>query len=74
MLELKMASSTTPLILRIVSASVAIANRAGNIIREIMKKGELGIVEKVISIFFIIVRVSLLKSSSFFADLRGGQL
>lgn len=39
-------ATKVPLVLRIVSASVAVANRAGNIIREIMKKGELGIVEK----------------------------
>lgn len=31
---------------RLMSASVAIANHAGNIIREIMRKGNLGIVEK----------------------------
>lgn len=35
-----------PLIQRIVSSSVAVANKAGTIIRDIMKKGELGIVEK----------------------------
>jgi len=38
--------ASTPLITRIVASSVAVANRAGNIIRDIMKKGELGIVEK----------------------------
>lgn len=32
--------------LRLISASVAVANHAGNIIREIMKKGNLGIVDK----------------------------
>lgn len=37
---------SNPLISRIVAASVTVANRAGNIIREIMKKGELGIVSK----------------------------
>ncbi|XP_014673858.1 PREDICTED: 3'(2'),5'-bisphosphate nucleotidase 1-like [Priapulus caudatus] len=35
-----------PLLMRLVSASVAVADRAGVIIRDIMKKGELGIVEK----------------------------
>lgn len=33
--------------LRLMSASVAIANHAGVIIRDIMKKGNLGIVDKV---------------------------
>ena len=41
------ASSATPLIVRLVSASVAIANRAGSIIRKIMKDGSLNIVQKV---------------------------
>ncbi|XP_033625447.1 3'(2'),5'-bisphosphate nucleotidase 1-like [Asterias rubens] len=40
------ASSATPLIVRLVSASVAIANRAGSIIRKIMKDGSLNIVQK----------------------------
>lgn len=40
------ASSTSPLIIRLVSASVAIANRAGSIIRKIMKDGSLNIVQK----------------------------
>ncbi|XP_068210787.1 3'(2'),5'-bisphosphate nucleotidase 1 isoform X1 [Palaemon carinicauda] len=35
-----------PVLSRLVSSSVAIANHAGGIIREILKKGELGIVEK----------------------------
>lgn len=34
------------LILRIVAAAVAVADRSGDIIREIMSKGDLGIVEK----------------------------
>lgn len=33
--------------LRLMSASVAVANHAGNIVRDIMKKGNLGIVDKV---------------------------
>lgn len=39
-------SQSTPLLSRLVSSSVAIANQAGTIIRDVMKKGELGIVEK----------------------------
>ena len=35
-----------PLILRLVAASVSISHRAGRIIRDIMKKGELGVVVK----------------------------
>lgn len=41
-----MAAQGAPLLARVVGYSVAIANNAGKIIREIMKKGELGIVEK----------------------------
>ena len=41
------ASSASPLIVRLLSASVAIANRAGSIIRKIMKDGSLNIVQKV---------------------------
>ena len=40
-------ATSAPVLLRLVSSSVAIANRAGRIIRDIMSKGELGIVEKV---------------------------
>ena len=38
---------SAPLMLRVLSASVAAANRAGNIIREIMSTGKLGVVDKV---------------------------
>ena len=44
-------ATSAPVLLRLVSSSVAIANRAGRIIRDIMSKGELGIVEKVGSAF-----------------------
>ncbi|KAL5008577.1 hypothetical protein ScPMuIL_014158 [Solemya velum] len=40
------ASTNIPLIMRIVSASIPVSTRAGRIIRDILKKGELGIVEK----------------------------
>ncbi|XP_076464685.1 3'(2'),5'-bisphosphate nucleotidase 1-like [Babylonia areolata] len=39
-------ASTPPLLMRILAASVTVSNRAATIIRDIMKKGELGIVEK----------------------------
>lgn len=39
--------SSAPLAMRIMASSIAIANRAGKIIRDIMNTGELGIVEKV---------------------------
>ena len=42
-------SASTPLLSRVVGYSVAIANNAGKIIKDIMKKGELGIVEKEVS-------------------------
>ena len=40
-------ASTIPVVSRLVAASVCISHRAGRIIRDIMKKGELGIIEKV---------------------------
>lgn len=43
---MSVAAPGAPLLARVVGYSVAIANNAGKIIREIMKKGELGIVEK----------------------------
>jgi len=39
-------SSSTPVVLRVLASSVKIADRAGQIIRDIMSKGQLGIVEK----------------------------
>ncbi len=41
------ASLNTPLILRLVSCSVAAANKAGNIIRNVLQNGDLGVVDKV---------------------------
>jgi 3'(2'), 5'-bisphosphate nucleotidase len=40
-------AQSAPLILRLVASSITAVNRAGNIIRDIMSKGDLGIVEKV---------------------------
>lgn len=40
-------ASTYPVLLRLISSSISIANHAGNIIRDVMAKGELGIVHKV---------------------------
>ena len=39
--------SSTSLMIRLISASVCAANKSGAIIREILKTGELGIVQKV---------------------------
>jgi hypothetical protein len=39
-------AETVPLLMRIVSSSVAVSYRAANIAREILSKGDLGIVEK----------------------------
>jgi len=41
-----MAGSTLPLVTRVMASSVAIADRAGDIVRAIWSKGDLGIVEK----------------------------
>nr|XP_045616281.1 3'(2'),5'-bisphosphate nucleotidase 1-like [Procambarus clarkii]XP_045616282.1 3'(2'),5'-bisphosphate nucleotidase 1-like [Procambarus clarkii]XP_045616283.1 3'(2'),5'-bisphosphate nucleotidase 1-like [Procambarus clarkii]XP_045616284.1 3'(2'),5'-bisphosphate nucleotidase 1-like [Procambarus clarkii]XP_045616285.1 3'(2'),5'-bisphosphate nucleotidase 1-like [Procambarus clarkii]XP_045616287.1 3'(2'),5'-bisphosphate nucleotidase 1-like [Procambarus clarkii]XP_045616288.1 3'(2'),5'-bisphospha len=43
---MSLASQSSPLLSKIVSSSVVFANHAGKIIRDIMKKGELGIVQK----------------------------
>lgn len=43
----RMASSSGPVVLRLISASVSVANQAGKIIRDVMKRGDLGIVDKV---------------------------
>lgn len=40
-------AQNAPLILRLLASSVTAANRAGKIIRDIMTRGDLGIVEKV---------------------------
>ncbi|XP_055616639.1 3'(2'),5'-bisphosphate nucleotidase 1 [Toxorhynchites rutilus septentrionalis] len=39
-------TSTAPLVMRIMASSIQIAGRAGRIIRDVMSKGDLGIVEK----------------------------
>ncbi|KAJ2953352.1 hypothetical protein O0L34_g942 [Tuta absoluta] len=39
-------SATVPLIVRVLASSVSVAGRAGKIVRDVMSKGELGIVEK----------------------------
>lgn len=40
-------ANTAPLILRLVSSCIPTANHAGKIIRDVLKKGELNIVDKV---------------------------
>lgn len=40
------AAAAAPLMMRIVASSIQIAGRAGRIIRDVMAKGDLGIVEK----------------------------
>nr|XP_026494307.1 3'(2'),5'-bisphosphate nucleotidase 1 isoform X2 [Vanessa tameamea] len=39
-------STSVPLIVRLLASSVSVAGRAGKIVRDVMSKGELGIVEK----------------------------
>lgn len=40
-------TANVPLVVRLLASSVSVANRAGKIVRDVMSKGELGIVEKV---------------------------
>lgn len=44
-------STSAPLIVRLLASSVSVAGRAGKIVRDVMSKGELGIIEKVRIIF-----------------------
>ncbi|CAB3245733.1 unnamed protein product [Arctia plantaginis] len=39
-------SSSVPVIVRLLASSVSVAHRAGKIVRDVMSKGELGIIEK----------------------------
>lgn len=43
-----MSTYQTPLMVNLISASVAAADKAGTIVRDILKKGDLGIVDKVL--------------------------
>ena len=45
--KMAVASAEIPFMLRLVSSSVAVANRAGKLIRSILKTGNLDIVNKV---------------------------
>lgn len=40
-------ASSVPVIVRLLASSVSVAHRAGKIVRDVMSKGELGIIEKV---------------------------
>lgn len=42
-----MVQTQIALIMRILATSIQVANRAGTIVRDVMSKGDLGIVEKV---------------------------
>jgi 3'(2'), 5'-bisphosphate nucleotidase len=42
----KVQSKMPPLIVRILSSSVAIARRAGEVIRDVLKGGDLGVIDK----------------------------
>ena len=46
-------SEGVPLLMRIVSASVSVSHRAARIARDILTKGDLGIVEKVNKMSFV---------------------
>lgn len=41
-------AQSKPLILRLISSCIPIANHAGKIIRDVMKKGELSVIHKVL--------------------------
>ena len=43
----KLVMASSPLVMRIVASSACIAQRAGRVIRDILKQGDLGIVSKV---------------------------
>lgn len=51
--DMSAAAQSAPLLAKVVRYSVAIANNAGKIIRDIMKKGELGIVEKEAGLYLL---------------------
>lgn len=57
--------ASAPLLLRVVANSVSITHKVGNIVRDIMKKGDLGIVDKV-SDLVIVVSKSLFTSHMYF--------
>ena len=42
-----MAASTSPMLMRVLAASVSVSNKAAGIVRDIMKTGNLGIIHKV---------------------------
>lgn len=54
-------AAKAPLIIRLVSASVAVSNRASQIIRDVLLKGELGIVEKVVLFSMFIYSTSYIQ-------------
>jgi len=41
------------LVCRLLASSVSVAHKAGKIIRDVMQKGDLGIIDKVIMLFII---------------------
>ena len=45
---------TNPLVFRIISSSINVAKQAGVVIRDVMKRGDLAIVEKVVLQVFLI--------------------
>lgn len=50
------------LVCRLLASSVSVAHKAGNIIRDVMQKGDLGIIEKVnIVIYYILLIVVMFK-------------
>lgn len=54
--SVKMAQSA-PLIMRLLASSVSVASRAGKIIKDVMSKGELGIIEKVMHFSLLKIKI-----------------
>ena len=63
-------AAKAPLLIRLVSASVAVSNRASQIIRDVLLKGELGIVEKVVLFSMFIYSTSYIISGTITLQLR----
>lgn len=50
---------SVPTLMRIVSASVSVANKAGSIVKGVLSRGNLGIIDKVMSTLMILFIIFL---------------
>lgn len=53
--------ASSPLLMRLLSASVTLSHRAGIIIRDILKTGDLGIHDKVRNRFLLFIKITVKK-------------